>query len=245
MRKLAVFCVVAALVAMAHAEDAQDAVKAVVLTGGHSFDAKAFEALFDDMAGIEVTFADQKDDSEIFEDVAEWPYDVIVLYNMGQKITPKRQENFLGLLNKGVGLVMMHHAMTAFEGWPEYAKVIGGVYRRQAEVVDGKELPACAYQHDIDFDVHVEDPDHPVTQGIQDFTVHDETYIRCRHEPDSHVLLTTNHPTSDRVVGWSRTYGQARVCGVQMGHGPQIFAQPEYKRFVAQAIRFCAASDKE
>ena len=40
----------------------------------------------------------------------------------------------------------------------------------------GTEKPASTYKHDVDFKVHVEDPNHPVTHGIKDFAIHDETY---------------------------------------------------------------------
>ena len=83
-----------------------------------------------------------------------------------------------------------------------------------------------------------------MTRGLADFTVHDETYKGCLFEPDNHVLLTTDHPTSDKPIAWTRTYRNAKVCTIQVGHGPQVFGQDEYRQLVRQAILFCAAGNE-
>jgi len=215
-------------------------IKAVVVTGGHAYDKNEFPKLFAQAERVDIVYAEQRDDSELFEDIETWPYDVIILYHMTRKIGPKRQANLLKLLEDGVGLVALHHAMSAFRDWPEYGKIIGGKYVFESFERDGVEYPAGSYKHDVDFDIYIADAGHAVTEGVEDFTVHDETYKNCFFESDNHVLLTTDHPTSDRTVGWTRTYGNARICTIQMGHGPQIFAHPSYQRLVAQAIRYCA-----
>lgn len=223
---------------------APKAIRAVVVTGGHGFDQNAFPKLFEGLEGVEVAYAPQHDHSELFEDIGDWSYDVIVFYNMTQQISPKRQENFLKLLENGVGVVALHHTMAAFRPWPEFQKIIGGGFNLEPVERDGVTLPKSSYKHDVDFNIHVEDPNHRITEDLTDFTVHDETYKNCVFEPDNHVLLTTDHPTSDRTVAWIRTYRNARVFTVQMGHGPQIFTHPAYQRLVGQAIRFCAGKDR-
>jgi hypothetical protein len=37
-----------------------------------------------------------------------------------------------------------------------------------------------------------------------------------------------------------KTYDKAKVCYLQLGHGPQAFSDPNYQRLVAQAIRWTA-----
>ena len=84
--------------------------KVVVVTAGHGFDREPFFAIFDALEGVDYVEAEQKDDSELFEDISSWDYDVIVLFNMTQKISPKRQANFkklLDLLMKNYKLVIL------------------------------------------------------------------------------------------------------------------------------------------
>ena len=44
--------------------------RAVVVTGGHAYDKEAFEALFKGIPGIEFVFQEQRDHSELFEDIS-------------------------------------------------------------------------------------------------------------------------------------------------------------------------------
>jgi len=218
----------------------QGKIKVVVVTAGHGFKKEPFFAMFDSFGDIEYTSVHLQDDSEIFEDVSNWDYDVIVLYNMTQKISPKRQKNFVKLLRQGVGLVAMHHSIAAFQQWGQYRKIIGGKYYLKDMVENGIEHKASGYKEGLDINIYVKDKKHPVTQTITDFTIHDETYKNQVFERDNHVLLTTDHPTGDKPLCWVRHYGRARVFYIQMGHGPGAYKNENYRRLVARAIRWCA-----
>jgi hypothetical protein len=86
----------------------------------------------------------------------------------------------------------------------------------------------------------VADLQHPVTQGVSDFDIHDETYGGFEVGAASHALLTTDEPTSGRVIGWAKTYEAARVVYLQLGHDHLGYENPNYRRLVAQAIRWTA-----
>jgi type 1 glutamine amidotransferase len=217
-----------------------DKIRVVVVTGGHDFEHDPFFDVFKSIQDIKYVEAVQKDHSEIFEDISGWDYDVIVLYNMTQNISPKRQENFIKLLNKGIGLVAMHHAVVAFQDWPEYAKIIGTkYYLKETESVGVKQL-AGTYKHDIDMTVHVADTGHPITKGLTDFIIHDEGYKNCWSAPDNHLLLTTDHSDSDKVLASIREYGKARVCCIKLGHDSKAYVNPAFRRLVDNSIRWCA-----
>ena len=214
--------------------------KVLVVTGGHAFEREPFFTLFQGYDDIEYVEAQLKDDSEIFADIREWDYNVIVFFNMTQKISPKRQENFTKLINDGVGVVALHHCMGSYQQWPEYIKIIGGRYNLKASEEGGVKRQASTYEHDADFTVHIEDTKHPITRGLSDFEVHDETYKKCSFEKDNHLLLTTNHPDSDRELGWVRNYGNGKVCFIMVGHGPTVYEDPTYRQLVARSIRWSA-----
>ena len=217
-----------------------DPIKAVVVTGGHGFEHDPFFELFQGYDDIEYVEAAQKDHSELFEDISNWDYDVIVLYNMTQKISPKRQENFKALLKRGVGLVMMHHAEGAFNTWEDYRRIIGARYPLKPQEIDGVSYAQGTFKHDVDITVHICDPEHPITRGMSDFEIHDETYKGLWFAKDNHVLLTTNHPTSDLTIGWTRMYGDTRVASLQGGHDSKAYANPNFRRLVVRSIRWVA-----
>ena len=215
-------------------------IRAVVVTGGHDFEEKPFMAVFEAMSGVAFTHAPQKDDSEIFEDTSDWKYDVVVLYNMSQRISEKRQKNFLALIEKGVGVVTLHHALGAWQDWPEYEKIVGGKFYTKDTVVNGAKRPPSTYKHGVDFKVHVEDAAHPITKGVKDFQIHDETYGRYGVDPKVHVLLTTDEPSCEKSIGWTSPYGKGRTCFLLLGHDGKAYENPGYRALVTNALRWAA-----
>ncbi len=71
---------------------------------------------------------------------------------------------------------------------------------------------------DKKFKVHVADPNHPITRGLKDYDFVDETYDRVSVDPGVHALLTTDEPTSEKLIGWTKTYAKSKVCYFQSGH---------------------------
>ncbi len=219
---------------------AESPVKALVITGGHGFEAEPFDTMLKALPGVQSTHVDIQDDGKIFEDAPNWSYDVIVLYNMGQQISDKSKKNFLALLDKGVGLVVMHHAIAAFNEWPEYWKIIGTHYYLKNFMEKGKEHAQSTWKEGVDYTLTPADKDHPIMKGVAQFTVHDETYAGFTTEPDNHVVLNASGPTTQPDYAWCRTYKNANVFYIMPGHGPTIFANENYRKVVDQAILWAA-----
>jgi uncharacterized protein len=211
-----------------------------VVTGGHPFDSLSFLSLFAHDRELQFTHVPLTDDSEVFEDISAWSYDVIVLYNLTQNIPENRQRNFLQLLDNGVGVLSLHHASGSYQKWDEFRKIIGCRYVLSAHEENGQLHEASTYRHDMVIPIHIVDSTHPITRGLTDLVVQDETYKNCEFESDNRILLSTTEPSSDQPLGWVRTYRQSNVCYLQPGHGPGIFSNEQYRRLVAQAIRWCA-----
>ena len=223
---------------------AQTPVKALVVTGGHGFDAAPFDAMLKALPGTECTRIDVKDDGSIFEKLPEGQWDVIVLYNMGQKISEKSKASLLDLLDRGVGLVVLHHAIATFNDWPEYWNIIGAHYYLQNYTEKGKEHAQSTWKEGVNYTLTPADKDHPILKGVTPFTVHDETYKGFTVAPDNHVLLTTEGPTTQPEYAWCRTYRNANVFYMLPGHGPTIFSDENYRKVVTQAIAWAAKPAK-
>jgi len=220
-------------------------IKVLVVTGGHGFEKESFFAMFGSFDDIEYAEAVQQEQSNVFEDVTGWNWDVIVLYDMTQEISPQGRKNFLRLLENGVGVVSLHHSIASYQNWPEYREIIGVKYYLRQTEEDGVVHLQGEYKHDVDVRVHVENKKHPITQGMSDFVIRDEVYKKSVFEKDNLVLLSTDHPDSDRPLCWTRKYGRSKVCCIQLGHGPEAYADANYRRLVERAIRWCAGrSDK-
>ena len=215
-------------------------IKVLVVTGGHEFEHDALFTLFQGYDDIEYVEKDLKGQSDVFEDVSGWDYDVIVLYNMTDGISEKGKRNFLALLDDGVGVLALHHSIANFQYWREYKRIIGCKFYHQKTEENGTVYEKSGYQHDVDVPIKVVNAQHPVTRGLSDFTINDEVYSRQGFEPDNVVLLTTDHPLSDKPLCVVRKYAKANVCCIQPGHGAPTYNDANYRRLVVQAIRWCA-----
>jgi len=215
-------------------------IKAVVVTGGHGFEKEPFFEVFKGHDDISYVNVDVKNGAGLFDDISNWDYDVIVLYNMSRTITPRQQANFRKLLDDGVGLFMTHHAMGAWNDWDEYRRIVGTKFFLKDAELDGRQWKRSTYKHGVDIKVHVEDKGHTITRGMKDFVIHDETYNGCWMARDNHVLLSTAEPSSNREICWVRSYGKARICGLELGHDSKAYANENYRRLIAMGIRWCA-----
>lgn len=223
------------------AETAQ--IRVLVVHGGHDFETNQFLKLFQDNPDITFQVAAHPKAHDRLKADAATQYDVLVFYDMWQDITAEAKADLLARLKDGKGLVALHHCLGSYQNWPEYTKIIGGKYHLEKHVENGVEKPASTYKHDVDFQVQVADSSHPVTKGLKDFAIHDETYGRFEVRPEAHVLLTTDEPTSTRAIAWAKTYAAARVVCLQLGHDHLAYENPNYQRLLAQAIRWAARKD--
>lgn len=234
MKKGIPWLVTALLVIPLHAEAKT---KVLLVTGGHGFEKEAFLKVFKDNPAIETTHAEHgKSTATAYERDDLSRHDVVVLYDMPKTITDAQKAKFLSLIERGAGLVVMHHALASYQQWPDYERIIGGKY---LETADGA-TPASGYEHDLQVPVVVVAKDHPVTAGIKDFVIHDEIYWGFRVAPDVTPLLTTTHPKSGKPLAWTRTEGKSRVVYLQLGHDWKAFENPNFRRLVAQSIQWAA-----
>jgi hypothetical protein len=216
-------------------------IRVLLTTGGHGFETEPFYAMFDAMPGIEYTKAELPKDAGLLKPGLEKQYDVIVMYDMSPPITPDQQKSFVALLERGIGLVSLHHNLGAHRDWDEFRKIIGGKFVFEDCVIDGKPYSKTPWSHGEDLNIEIADGDHPITRGMKDFAIHDETYGRFYVAPGVHVLLKTDHPKNNPVVAWTTQYGSSRVFYLMLGHDSKAYANPNYRALLEQGIRWTAA----
>jgi type 1 glutamine amidotransferase len=241
MKSLVHYLVIATLTALcicgARAAETEK-IRVLLVTGGHGFEHKQFFQLFETNSEITVRAIDHTNMASWLKAGAANNYDVIVLYDMGKDISDEMKNDFIARLKDGKGLVVLHHAICSYQNWPEYRRIVGGRYYLDKDVVDGVQKESSSYLHGQRFEIHVADPNHPVTDGVHDFEIHDETYKGFDCTSDVHPLLTTDDPESSKVIAWSKTYEKARVVFIQSGHDHNAWDNPNYQRLVRQAIRW-------
>ena len=207
-----------------------DAVKVLVVTGGHDHDSD-FYSVFDDEAIKAVVDPHPLAFTYDLRKRAE----VLVLYDTARELEPKKQQNLRDFVESGKGVVVLHHGICSNVNWPWwYEEVVGG--RWLFDTVNGKK---SSYRHDQEIAVQPV-MEHPITKGVGGFRIWDETYRDLCIWPKVKVLLRTDNPSSDGPVAWIGPYEKARVVYLQLGHDRNANLNPNYQRLVRNAIMWAA-----
>jgi type 1 glutamine amidotransferase len=233
-------------VTISTADSPSNPIRILVITGGHDYKVEEFNQMLASLSdNIIYQIAELPSAYEMFLPENRSKYDVLVFYHMWQTITAEQATVLADCIRQGKPLVVLHHSICAFDDWPEYINIIGGKYFHKPTTVKGKEYPACSYIHDLHFKVRIVNPENPVTKGLTDFGIFDETYKGFYVEEGTIPLLTTDEPTSTPVIGWSKMYGKSRVVTLQSGHDAPTFENPDYRKLLRQAIEWVYNNGKK
>jgi len=126
----------------------------------------------------------------------------------------------------GGGLLAAHAATVAAQTSEDLRRLMGGIFVTHP--------PAYA------FNVYPVFREHPITEGIEAFTVHDEFYQQI-HDPSVDVHMVAVDRGVAYPMVWSKEEGDGRVAHVAMGHGPRVWAHGGYQRVMLQAAEWLTA----
>jgi type 1 glutamine amidotransferase len=182
---------------------------------------------------------------------------------------PEVAAALLALLDAGQGLVVLHHALSAWPGWEGWAEAVGGRFLYRPGPLRGQVWPASGYRM-ADYAVEVLAPEHPVCRGIEPFGLSDELYhapvfldrvtplLRARADFAGAGFLSAHdvvrngqstgetcagHPPASDLVGWVTTAGRSPVAVLQPGDGASTFAHPTYRQLLGNALAWAASAE--
>jgi type 1 glutamine amidotransferase len=212
---------------------ARDAVRALLITGGHDHEA-AFYSLFvghDDIDWLPVDTA-----ANAFKKDLRDKYDVLIMYDFTRELDETGRKNLRDFAEAGKGIVVLHHALLNFQKWNWWSEeVVGGRYRLQRE----GQAPSSSVKDNQSIFVSPAG-EHPVLRGIGPFHIIDEAYKNLYMSPRIKPLLTTDNPTSDTNLAWIGPCATSRVVAIQLGHGHSAFGHPAYRTLVHNAVLWAA-----
>jgi type 1 glutamine amidotransferase len=208
---------------------AAEPTKVLIITGDHGHAWKETTPFIKETlskAGLSVDVTETPGKDLTADNLAK--YDVLLLNykdtKNGKPDTRWSDDNkkaFTDAVQSGKGLVVYHHASSAFVGGSEFdkefEKVIAGGWRKQGN--HGK-------RHE--FSVIVRKHDHPITKDLPAEFAHsnDELYANSVMFPHSEVLATAfsdkkidpKNTDKHEPVVWVASFGKGRVCENVLGH---------------------------
>ena len=229
-------------------------IQLLIITGDHGHDWKATTRKLQEILSeggqiaVDVTTTPAQDLTD--ENLAR--YDVLLL---NYKDTPNgppesrwsdaNKEAFLKAVRGGKGLVVFHHASSAFikPNWEEFERAIAGGWRAQ-----GFHGPKHVFK------VKKTEVAHPISEGLPSEFEHslDELYQNSLMVPGNVVLATAySDPNKERGTGkdepviWVNTYGEGRVYNNALGHDVEAMSNPHFQTWLRRGAIWAATGKVE
>ena len=162
-------------------------------------------------------------------------YDAIVLNYMNwQSPDPGEaaRANFKKFVEGGKGLVLVHFACGAFQGWPEFKNIAGRAWDPKLRGHDphGK------------FTVEIADPEHPITRGMKPFETTDELYTCLAGDKEIHVVAksVSRVDKKDYPMAFVHQYGKGRVFHCVLGHDVPSLSGPAVQELFRRGTAWVA-----
>jgi len=249
------FLTSAALLIFAFTAPAADkAIRVLIITGDHGHAWKETTPYLKELlarSGMDVAVTETPGRDLTSDNLAK--YDVLLLnYKDTKKGAPEsvwsddNKKAFTEAVKDGKGLVVYHHASSAFVGGDEFAKefekAIAGGWRKQGN--HGK-------RHEFALTVRKE---HPITKGLPAEFAHanDELYQNSVMPADAETLVTAysdkkidaKNTDKHEPVVWVATYGKGRVVENVLGHDVAAMnASPGFQALLVRGVEWAATGE--
>jgi type 1 glutamine amidotransferase len=231
-------------------------IKVLIITGDHGHAWKETTPFLKDLltkAGMAVDVTETPARDLTADNLAR--YDALLLNYKDTKNggsdtrwSDDNKKAFAEAVRGGKGLVVYHHASSAFVGGGdmdrEFERVIAGGWRKQGN--HGK-------RHE--FSVTIRNADHPITKGLPPEFAHanDELYQNSVMFPDSVVLATAysdkkldpKNTDKHEPVVWVASYGKGRVCENVLGHDVAAMKSPGFQALLIRGVEWVATGKVE
>jgi hypothetical protein len=129
-------------------------------------------------------------------------------------------------------LLALHAASNTLEDLDEWPEWVGGRWDRKRSM-----HPPIGSAR-----VDVTDRSHPITAGLEPFTLHDERYCHLDRYPGSHVLLHHEHEGGQHPLVWVVERDETRTVYDALGHDVRSFASAERVDLLRREVRWLLAA---
>lgn len=166
--------------------------------------------------------------------------DLIIQSITMSNIKMNEAKGLLNAVKNGVGIAGCHGGMgDSFRNNTEYQYMIGGQFVNH---------PGGQIAHSV----QITQPDDPIVNGIEDFSLTTEQYY-MHVDPNVNVLATTTFSKEHddwienavMPVAWKKTHGKGRVFYLSLGHSDEVFDVAPVWEILTRGIFWASKSKYE
>jgi type 1 glutamine amidotransferase len=205
--------------------------KALLVLGGNHHDFDGFAGFFrsffpENELAIESTY-----DGDSLLRLQEDQIDLVVLYtcfggslkngNLAEDLNPEQIDALARWVAGGGPLLAIHSATVMRESNKEMRRLLGGRF--------------VSHPPQFDFTVYPLFKEHPITQGIGAFAVHDEFYVQSYDDGVEIHMAAFDRGIAYPMV-WTRSEGRGQVAYLAPGHSERVWDLSPYRQLVRQAV---------
>lgn len=140
------------------------------------------------------------------------------------EVCPKEFESFI---RAGGGFLAVHSGLAFnLERNAEYVDLVGSMFLGHP--------PRCTV------DLHCVKPEHPILDGISDFSIRDEHYNMEMTYTDADIFLqSTSEKGGTQPAGYTREIGSGRICALTPGHTLDVWENEQFMKMFTNAMEWC------
>jgi type 1 glutamine amidotransferase len=141
-------------------------------------------------------------------------------------MTHEQERAVVQFVAGGGAVLNLHNALGLYPAEGPYLRLMGGKYTGHGPLER--------------FRVEVVDSQHPITGGIQAFSVIDEQHTPVYDAGKVHLLLRSRSDEGkEAAAGWAYEPGPGRVCHLAPGHTREALLHPMYQLLLRNAVNWC------
>ena len=143
------------------------------------------------------------------------------------------QAGLAGAIDRGIGILCMHSAVTSLRDYAPWAAAVGAVW-----------LPTISGHPPIG-PATITPRQSELTAGLEPFELVDERYLDLQFIGE-HTPVADNDADGRRYpVAWVRTHGPARVAVDLLGHDPRSYEAVGHVELIQRLARWAGARDND
>ncbi len=153
--------------------------------------------------------------------------------------SPEMRKAYVDFVKNGKGHVAMHAGSSTFYQWEDYQDICVATWTKGTH---------HGPQHE--FQVRIDDKEHPVTKGLSDFKKWDELWEKVYISSEGATVLTSNYASKEfkgddvwEPSTFVSQFGKGRTAYTSFGHDARAFKSPEFQVLLARLVEWAATGE--